>query len=208
LAQDEDKTKLETAKSASSHFLAIIMATKATVTSTLSSSNNPLVPSYKKKIHNSFHLFDRDGQGLVIKEEIGTIMRSLYAFPTEEQLVTEIIPQLQQSTNSNATNNVDNPANNTDTDSLYISYSSFEPFMLKVMLEKLFAPPNEELLLQAFKVLDTENRGYIDEATMVELLTENEWAFRERELEDFLRVAKDTDTGYVHYEDYIQLLTN
>ena len=32
--------------------------------------------------------------------------------------------------------------------------------------------------------------------------------FRERELEDFLRVAKDGDTGFIHYEDYINLLTN
>jgi hypothetical protein len=42
--------------------------------------------------------------------------------------------------------------------------------------------------------------------TIVEMLTENEWAFREKEVEDFLRVAKDLDTGYIHFEDYVGLL--
>ena len=32
------------------------------------------------------------------------------------------------------------------------------------------------------QVLDPENRGYIDEHTMHELLTENEWAFRDKEV--------------------------
>jgi hypothetical protein len=58
------------------------------------------------------------------------------------------------------------------------------------------------------QVLDPENRGYIDEHTMHELLTENEWAFRDKEIEDFMRVAKDPDTNYIHYEDYVSMLAS
>lgn len=36
------------------------------------------------------------------------------------------------------------------------------------------------LLLLLLQVLDPENRGYIDEHTMHELLTENAWALRDK----------------------------
>jgi hypothetical protein len=52
----------------------------------------------------------------------------------------------------------------------------FEQLMLRVMVERLYEPDSEEMILQAFKVLDPEHRGYIDEATLHELLTGNEWA--------------------------------
>ena len=80
--------------------------------------------------------------------------------------------------------------------------------MLRVMVERNFEPDSEETILQAFRVLDPDNRGYIDEDTLVEMLTENEWTFRDKEIEDFLRVAKDPDTGYIHFEDYVTLLSN
>jgi Ca2+-binding EF-hand superfamily protein len=118
-------------------------------------------------------------------------MRYLGAFPTEEELVTEILPQLCA-----------------DGDSLNIKYRTFEPFMLQTLLEQHYEPDTEETLLQAFRTLDPDGRGYLDEATMMELLTEGEFGFKEKEIEDFMRVAKDPETGLIHFEDYIALLTN
>jgi Ca2+-binding EF-hand superfamily protein len=146
-------------------------------------------PAERKKIKAAFDLFDRDKKDLVVKEEIGTIMRYLGAYPTEEELATDILPQIQDDEETN-----------------FVKYDRFEPFMVRVMVERNFEPDSEEVILQAFKVLDPDNKGYVDEDTIVELLTENEWAFREKEIEDFLRVAKDPDTGYIHFEDYVSLL--
>jgi Ca2+-binding EF-hand superfamily protein len=115
-------------------------------------------------------------------------MRSMNVFPTEEELVTDILPQIQD-----------------DDETQFVSLHNFEPFMVRCCVERLYEPDTEESLIQAFKVLDGEGKGYIDEATMIDLLIENEWAFREKEIEDFLRIAKDPDTGYVHYEDYANL---
>jgi Ca2+-binding EF-hand superfamily protein len=47
----------------------------------------------KRRIKDAFEFFDREGRGLLVKEEVGTIMRYLGAFPSEEQLVNEILPQ-------------------------------------------------------------------------------------------------------------------
>jgi Ca2+-binding EF-hand superfamily protein len=90
-----------------------------------------------------------------------------------------------------------------DEETQHVTFDRFESFMVKVMVERRFEPDTEETILQAFKTLDTEGKGHIDEQTMVELLTSNESAFREKEIEDFLRVARDTDTGFVFYEDYV-----
>ncbi len=83
--------------------------------------------------------------------------------------------------------------------------------MVKVMVEREYEPAHEEVILQAFKVcmcalvslpcvarrsdvcaclnflvsqtLDPQGRGFIPEETMVQLITSNEWAFREKEIE-------------------------
>jgi len=145
----------------------------------------------RNKIRAAFDLFDREKRRVVIKEEVGTIMRYLGAYPTEKELVTDLLPQLQD-----------------DEEVSLVKYERFEQLMVRVLVERLYEPDTEETILQAFRTLDAEGKGYIDEQTMVELLTDNEWPFRDKEIEDFLRVAKDPDTGYIHYEDYVSLLSS
>lgn len=145
----------------------------------------------RRKIRAAFELFDRDRKRTVPKEEVGTIMRYLGAYPSEEELITVILPSLSD-----------------DEETTVVKLDQFESFMLRVLLDRQYEPDSEEMILQAFKVLDPENRGYIDEHTMHELLTENEYAFRDKEWEDFCRISKDPDTNYIHYEDYVSMLSS
>lgn len=85
-------------------------------------------PNERKKIKAAFDLFDRDQKGAVVKEEIGTIMRYLNAFPTEEQLVTDILPQLQD-----------------DEETQFVKFDRFEPFMVRVLVERNYEPDSEEV---------------------------------------------------------------
>lgn len=117
----------------------------------------------RKKIRAAFELFDRDKKRTVLKEEIGTIMRYLGAYPSEEELVNDILPNLCD-----------------DEETAVVKLERFENFMVRVLTDRMYEPDSEEMILQAFKVLDPENRGYIDEHTMHELLTENEWSFRDK----------------------------
>jgi Ca2+-binding EF-hand superfamily protein len=142
-------------------------------------------------------MFNKHFIFLYLFREIGTIMRALGAFPSDEDLVTTILPELNREDNHEY-----NQVSGT------VTIDRFELYMLRVILEHLYEPDSEEVVLRAFRVLDPENKGYINEATMRELLTSNEWAFKEKELEDFMRVAKDPDTNYIHYEDYVTLLSN
>jgi Ca2+-binding EF-hand superfamily protein len=63
------------------------------------------------------------------------------------------------------------------------------------------------MLLQAFKTLDSEDLGYIPADYLESIITTRGTAFRPKELENFLLVARDPDTGNIYYEDYIALLT-
>lgn len=119
------------------------------------------------------------------------MMRYLGAFPTEEELVHDILPKLAE-----------------EEEAKQIKYSRFEPFMVKTMVERNYEPDNEDVLLQAFKVLDPQNKEYIEDTVMVEYLTSNEWGFRDKEKDEFLKLARDEKTSFIHYEDYIMLLTS
>ena len=46
------------------------------------------------RIREVFELFDKDKTEAVVQEEIGTMMRYLGAYPTERQLVLDILPGL------------------------------------------------------------------------------------------------------------------
>ncbi|KAJ0409669.1 hypothetical protein P43SY_008541 [Pythium insidiosum] len=93
-----------------------------------------------------------------------------------------------------------------DEPSTFVTYDRFEKKMLEVMYTNEYAPDTDETLLAAFRVIDTEKRGYIEADVMRELLITKGTPFREKEMEAFLSVAKDPQTGRIYYEDYIALL--
>jgi calmodulin len=67
-------------------------------------------------------------------------------------------------------------------------------------------PDSGEVLLQAFRTIDTENTGFISSDLMEELLVTKGAPFRPKELDAFMQVAKDPTTGNIFYEDYVALL--
>lgn len=141
------------------------------------------------KIREAFDLFDKDKADAIIQEEVGTVMRALGAYPTERALVLEILPEMQD----------DEPTG-------FISYQKFEKKMLQILATKEWDPDSGDVLLQAFRTIDHENTGFISAELMEELLTTRGTPFRPKELEAFLMIAKDPETGNIYYEDYVALL--
>lgn len=139
------------------------------------------------KIREAFDLFDKDKADAIIQEEVGTVMRALGAYPTERDLVLNILPEMQD----------DEPTG-------FVSYSKFEKKMIKILASKECEPDSTDLILQAFRTIDVDKNGYIPSELLEDLLTTKGIAFRAKELEAFFAVAKDAETGFVYYEDYIQ----
>jgi calmodulin len=144
----------------------------------------------KKKIREAFQLFDKDRKGCVIQEEVSTIMRYLGAYPTERAMVKEILPDMME-----------------DEPTAFVTYERFEAKMLEILASGEWEPDSEDVLLQAFRVFDPEGNGYIEAHRMRDLLITKGTPFREKEIDNFMSVAKDLETGHIYYEDYVAHLT-
>merc|ERR1712151_1277191 len=95
-----------------------------------------------------------------------------------------------------------------------MGFEAFERLILRCLKEREYDPDDSEQLLAAFRVLDPDNRGYIDSNLMHQHLSTRGGkaadGFRERDMTDFLEYAKDkesTDTSKIYYEDYVAKLT-
>eukprot|EP00189_Rhodosorus_marinus_P006250 CAMPEP_0113969318 /NCGR_PEP_ID=MMETSP0011_2-20120614/10216_1 /TAXON_ID=101924 /ORGANISM="Rhodosorus marinus" /LENGTH=151 /DNA_ID=CAMNT_0000982893 /DNA_START=106 /DNA_END=561 /DNA_ORIENTATION=+ /assembly_acc=CAM_ASM_000156 len=102
----------------------------------------------EEEIKEAFNLFDRDGDGKITTDELGTVMRSLGACPTQaqvKQIIAEIDPQ--------GTGLVD--------------YSVFESVMKKNKGTGLTA----EEVCEAFRVFDKEGVGKIAATELRHVMT-------------------------------------
>jgi len=94
-----------------------------------------------------------------------------------------------------------------DEQATFVKFSRLEEKMLQILASKEWEPDSEDVLLQAFRTLDTEGKGYIEWDRMKELLQSKGSApFRDKECEQFQAIARDMESGCVYYEDYVALL--
>ncbi len=152
----------------------------------LASKSPEWIAATQTRIREAFDLFDTSKSGAIIQEEVGTVMRALGSYPNERELVMTYLPEMQD----------DEPTN-------FVSYAKFEKFMLNNLASRECEPDSSELLLQAFRTIDADNNGYISADVMETLLTSKGTPFRTKELEAFMLLAKNVETGNIFYEDYI-----
>jgi hypothetical protein len=94
----------------------------------------------KRQIRRAFEVFDHERNGTVDVREVGTILRSLGAAPSEADL-HHIITQCQ-----------------TDDSAGFVHYERMEGVFVKALADNKYPRDNEERLLKAFQVLDTEGK--------------------------------------------------
>ena len=143
----------------------------------------------KTLIKDAFSNFDKDGKGFVKTEEISSIMRYLGQFPSEAQVSNYIVPELQE-----------------DEQPHYISYEKFEKYMINVLIKSEFEPDDAETILAAFRILDSEQKGYIEVDAMKELICSKGIEFRPPEWDEFSKFAVDSKANVINYEDYVSRL--
>ena len=138
-----------------------------------------------KQIKDAFSLFDKDAKGVCDVREIGTIVRHLGICPTEIEL-REMITEIEE----------EEPTG-------FIRFEKFERMMSRILLENQYPRDPEDKLLRAFRTLDPDNKGYIEAEKIRTLLTTHGERFSQEEIDDFLNFAVDSETGNLHYEDYV-----
>lgn len=152
------------------------------------------VADYKKRMKKVFSLFDKEGKNRIIKEEVPTAMRYLGLFPTEREISGKILLELREED---------------EEDQGFVYYPRFESKMLEYFKNQLYERDSEDILQSAFAALDPERKGYISSSYMKEILTQMGGApFRNKEVEAFMSVANDLETGRIYYGEYISVLAS
>ena len=106
-----------------------------------------------KSIKEGFALFDRDGAGKCDVREIGTIVRHLGICPTEIEL-RDLITECEE----------EEPTG-------FIRFERFERMMSRVLLENQYPRDSEEKLLHAFRILDPDQKGYLEAEKVRQMMT-------------------------------------
>jgi len=137
------------------------------------------IAAFKVRIKLAFTLFDLSGNNVINKRDMGTLIRYLGYFPSEQDMKQMVLPQLNEllkqnrsalNMNVNLNEDLKVKVNDADTESdakpkatklkeappqneNEIDFATFELIMLAIMKQNLFPSDDEETLLSAFKVI-------------------------------------------------------
>ncbi|XP_026234116.1 dynein regulatory complex protein 8 [Anabas testudineus] len=146
------------------------------------------VSEVHKKIKAAFEAFDYESNNTVDVREISTIIYSLGCFPTQKNL-HDFIAEVEEDHTG------------------YIHLDRFLPAMTKVLLENKFPSIPEDLLLQAFEVLDKEKKGYLEPEELTKYMTQEGEPFTQEEMDEMLTALTDQEKNHIYYKDLISQLT-
>jgi calmodulin len=131
----------------------------------------------------AFSLFDKDGDGSITIQELGTVMRSLGQNPTEVELKDMI-------------REVDVDGNGT------IDFSEF----LNLMARKMKDTDSDEELKEAFKVFDKDQNGFISAAELRHVMINLGEKLTDEEVNQMIQEADINGDGQVDYEEFVKMM--
>eukprot|EP00854_Cymbomonas_tetramitiformis_P005227 gene5227-6357_t len=131
----------------------------------------------------AFAIFDKDGDGTIVTEELETVMRALGQNPTEKELEDMI-------------NEVDGDHSGT------IDFPEF----LCLMAKKLQDACSEDELIDAFNAFDESQNGSLSAADLRHVMTNIGEKLSESEMEDFFKASNVDRKGQISYEEFRKMM--
>ncbi|XP_034110826.1 dynein regulatory complex protein 8 isoform X2 [Drosophila albomicans] len=142
----------------------------------------------KVRISEAFCIFDHHGDKYIDTRNIGNVLRFLGCVPTNKE-VNEIIA---------ATDSVENPGE--------AHLPKFMAHVSHLLMERKMEPASPQKLLEAFEVLDPENKRFLTKEYFGKLMSEEGEVFDKEELDAMWPVAIDPITDNIPYIFYINKL--
>lgn len=147
---------------------------------------NEYFPPEKKTLYQkNFYIFDRDQDELINFNELKELIVSLNIELKEEQIYKELYSLLETKHFILGTYG--------------INFNSCLLILSKEMKDKDI----QNLLFEAFYVLDQESLGYVESERLRELLMYNGFKYDEEQVECFMKEADPKGEGKVYYFDFI-----
>jgi calmodulin len=135
------------------------------------------------EFREAFSLFDKNGDGQITNQELGTVMRSLAQNPSESEL-QDMIDEVDADHSGS------------------IDFSEF----LAMMARKMRDTDSEEEIREAFKVFDRDNNGYISAAELRHVMTSIGEKLTDDEVDEMIREADKDGDGRIDYQEFVQLM--
>lgn len=135
------------------------------------------------ELQEAFKLFDKDSDGAITKEELGTAVYALGQTPTEAELQDML-------------NEVDYDGNGT------VDFSEF----LIMMAPKMSDTESEEEIREAFRAFDKDGNGFIDATEIWHAMTNLGERLTNEEVDEMIREADIDGDGEVNYEEFIKMM--
>ncbi|XP_074639276.1 neo-calmodulin-like isoform X1 [Acropora palmata] len=131
---------------------------------------------------DAFLHFDKDSSGFITTKELGNVMRSLGENPREEDLQMMI-------------NSVDIDGN---------GQMDFEEFV-KLMVAKNQFSFNEEEAMEAFRIFDRDDRGFIMSTELRKIFQSMEDKISDHDINEMLQDQKHQFNRKITFDDFFQL---
>ncbi|GIL42840.1 hypothetical protein Vafri_696 [Volvox africanus] len=131
----------------------------------------------------AFKLFDKDGNYLIIKEELATVMRGLGQTPTEEEICLMM----------------------TEVDKDGSGYVDFGEFVGLMTRQPSPVDPEEDLR-KAFRMFDRDGNGQINAAELKHIMTNIGETLTEEQVDDMIQEADIDQDGMINYEEFIRVV--
>ncbi|KAK6183521.1 hypothetical protein SNE40_010991 [Patella caerulea] len=136
------------------------------------------------EFREAFTLFDKDGDGFVTADELGTVMRALGGTITDAEL-NEMVAS------------VDTDKNN------LIDFPEFLTYMAKTLSKK----ESPDTVLEAFAVFDKDNNGFISARELRHVMTNLGERLTDEEVDEMIREADMDGDGQINYTEFVKLMT-
>merc|ERR1712100_775280 len=131
----------------------------------------------------AFALFDKDGNGKISAQELGTVMKNLGQNPTEAEL--------------------DDMIKEVDADaSGVIEFPEF----LNLMAKKMSSGDSVEETKEAFKVFDKDGSGFIEKAELKKVMEDLGEKLSEEGIDEMIKEADTDDDGKINYEEFANMM--
>lgn len=150
-----------------------------------------LTPGQVEEFRETFSFFDKDGSGTITCMELGTAMRALGQYISDDDLA-KLVAKLDRDGNG------------------IVDFDEFLRLMATQMKEKEKAEEhssNEEEFLEAFTVFDRDGNGFVD-ATELRYMLQHHGSMRltDEEVDEMLADADINGDGKLNFEEFIQLM--